>query len=267
MPNANDDIYLLVLLGMAGTLLLCGAIIFFYIRYQKKFYSQRTQIQQAELDYQVSLLHATIQSQEKERKRIGRDLHDDVGAALANMRLAISNLARQESLTTIKNDVVHCRQLTDDIIETVRNISHTLSPSGLELFGLADSIEELCEHRSKHSTLSISFDNRVQPSLKDLSPDVAIALYRVVQELLTNTFKHAEAGKVTIVLYSEADKLLLNYADDGKGIDMQQQNKTKGIGMHNIETRLNMIQALYETGTEGKGFSIHISVPGAFATH
>ena len=92
MQNGTDNIYLIVLLGVAGSCVLSAAIILFYFRYQKKFYRQREEMKDAALNFQVQLLHNTIQSQENERKRIGKDLHDEVGGGLAGLRVSIGKL-------------------------------------------------------------------------------------------------------------------------------------------------------------------------------
>jgi signal transduction histidine kinase len=258
MLKGTDDIYLLVLLGMAGTLALSLALVLFYLRYQKRLLHQRDQLHEAGIRHQVELLNSTIQSQEAERKRIGRDLHDEVGGALANLRVSISGLARGTVPEGLKQEVVRCQQLADDIMNTVRTISHTLSPSGLELFGFADVLEELCEQRGRSSGIAISCSNEASELTAALPHDSAIALYRVVQELLTNTLKHAGATQVHILLRKNAGALVLEYTDDGKG--MPPDTVARGMGMRNIESRLNAIGATHQVEEGGKGFRMVISV-------
>ena len=265
MLKSSDDIYLLVFLGMAGTFLLSSAIILFYVRYQKKLQQQQQQMKEAEQAYQVQILQKTIQSQEDERRRIGRDMHDDVGGSLANLRLVISKIARVETLEALKPLVMNCQGLTDDVINNVRNISHNLSPSGLELFGLADILGELCDRTLSSSGLAITLKDDAAKPVQQIDHNISIALYRVVQELLTNTIKHADAQTVCVSLDHSEKLLILDYADDGKGIEPGML-RSKGIGMYNIESRLSMIGANFTMGTPGtKGFSIHIEVPLAAA--
>jgi signal transduction histidine kinase len=261
MLKNSDNIYLLVFLGMCGMFLLSGAIILFYVRYQKKFYRQQVQIKDTEMQYQVQILHSTIQSQEDERRRIGQDLHDEVGGALANLRLVISNIARAENLDALKPLVSNCQVLTDAVINNVRHISHNLSPSGLELFGFADILAELCDRTANSSGLLVILKNDTGKVTEQLDVNTSIALYRVVQELLTNTLKHAGAKEITITITQLNDQLIFDYADDGKGLDVE-VIRNKGIGMFNIESRLSMVNATFAIGNaEKKGFNIHIEVP------
>jgi len=219
-------------------------------------------MQQAELNYQVKLLHSTIQSQEEERKRIGRDMHDEVGGALANLRLAISNIGKTDAVPSLQSTVTYCQSLTDSLINSVRYISHNLSPSGLEIFGLYEILYELCERTHHSSGLEVALNNNAG-DLSGLSANISIALYRVLQELLTNTIKHAKADKVVILINCHENALTVEYTDNGIGIDTDRiKSKGIGMGMYNIESRLNMIDANYliEKGVNA-GFKIYITIP------
>src|ERR1700748_458536 len=97
MQKVNDNIYFVVLVGMFGTFLLAFAVVFFYLVYQRKLDKQQQLTQEAQLQHQKELLYNTIASQEEERRRIGRDLHDDVGGALAGLRLGIERMMRHSN--------------------------------------------------------------------------------------------------------------------------------------------------------------------------
>ena len=130
MQKVTDNIFLLVLFAMLGTFILGASSIFFFIRYQRRITQQKEAMQKAELDHSEQLLHATLLSQEEERKRIGRDLHDDVGASLSNLKMIMAQTIAASP------DSPAFKPMIDNIITTVRNISHSLSPPGLSLFGL-----------------------------------------------------------------------------------------------------------------------------------
>lgn len=259
MPKDSDDIYFLVLLGMAGMLILSLALVLFYLRYQKRLFSQRELLHEAGIRHQVELLNSTIQSQEAERKRIGRDLHDEVGGALANLRVSISRLSRGPAPENFKDDVERCQKQADSIMNTVRHISHSLSPSGLELFGFTEVLQELCDQRAQSSGMTVTCIDEASAWTGKLPNDTAIALYRVVQELLTNTMKHASARQVEIRITEDAGHLILEYTDDGIGIP--DGRNPRGMGMRNIEGRLNLIGAKHRIQTGGPGFHMFVSVP------
>lgn len=252
MQQITDNIFLLVLFAMIGTIILASSFVFFFLRYQRKAQQQREALQQAELTYSENLLNAALQSQEEERKRIGRDLHDDVGASLANLRMVLS----QQAATAA--DTPGYKPLIDHIITTVRNISHSLSPPGLDLFGLEHTLHELSDTFNTAGQLQLHFINEIGDRVDALPKEVALALYRVIQELLSNTMKHAGAQKVTVAFLQNDNGVMLRYTDDGKGMPAEKAKKS-GMGMQNIAGRLRMIQASYEIVTSpGNGFTMTI---------
>ena len=157
--------------------------------------------------------------------------------------------------------VKFCQHLTDDVISAVRDISHNLSPSGLEIFGFSDVVSDLCDRIRRSTELDVAFAGNagIQPGA--LSSEISIALYRVIQELFTNTIKHAHATKVVIEMEYAADLLRINYSDDGIGTMMAAPRKN-GMGMHNIKSRLDMIDGhVLPGGSKTTGFHIQIQVP------
>lgn len=253
MQKVTDNIFLLVLFAMLGTFILAAAFIFFFLKYQRNISRQKEAMQKAELEYGGQLLSATLLSQEEERKRIGQDLHDDVGASLSNLKMM---MAQNETPTTDKH-----KPLIDNIITTVRNISHSLSPPGLDLFGLEFTLQELFDNFNSAGGIKVHFENEAGKKIDALNKKTALALFRIMQELLSNTIKHAVAKNCAITFFSENNSVIVTYQDDGKGIPAGSNKKT-GMGMQNIEARLKMIRATFEIiSEEGKGFFIKIIVP------
>ncbi len=243
---------------MAGILLLVVSFIFIHVNNQNRILKQKQQLQAIEIAHQKQLLYAVIQSQEKERERIGRDLHDDVGTALSNLRITIEHFVQkqlnEESLTGFKKS---SKLIIDKIITDVRNISHALSPSVLNLYGFKEGIEELCDIINGSQTVSITITDDTTTVLEKLSPMAAVSLYRVMEELLTNTVKHAGATTVRILLLEKENCLVISYTDDGRGLPSSAMIK-KGMGLHNIESRLEMIKAEYVLTPVDKGFAMQI---------
>jgi len=254
MQKVTDNILFSVLFAMLGTFILAASFIFFFIRSQRRITQQKEAMQKAELDHSERLLHATLLSQEEERKRIGRDLHDDVGASLSNLKMIMAQSVE------VAPDKPAYKPLIDNIITTVRNISHSLSPPGLSLFGLESTLHELFDNFNIAGNIKLGFENEMGEKLNAFNEQTALALYRVIQELLTNTVKHANASQVLIKCFEESNNPIITYQDDGKGIDMA-AGKKHGMGMQNIEARLRMIQARYELPAVEKGFFIRILIP------
>ena len=135
-----DNVYLLIFYTVLLLLIIVAAFLLFYIRNQSVVWKQRRQLQETQMVQQKELLSAVIDSQEVERKRIGQDLHDEIGGTLSAIKLMLNSL--KNKLSTDQEEVVaDAKGLIDKMIVDVRNISHDLSPPGLAVFGLFVAIE------------------------------------------------------------------------------------------------------------------------------
>lgn len=254
----NNNIFLLVMLGMTGSMMLAGSVIFFYIRYQRRFLLQKEELQKKELDHRKHLLYTSIQSQEEERMRISRDLHDHVGSRLSTLRMMLGRMEKLAGDTTSVQTITdESKKGIDEVIADIRNISHGLLPPGLSLWGFYHSMEDLCEKTAKSSGLDIQLADHTDGAMKTMQFDTALSLYRVMQEALNNTLKHANAKSISIVLNIKDSMGAIDYTDDGAGTSMTQQSK--GLGLYNMESRLSMINASYKiTTAPGEGFKLSI---------
>lgn len=261
IQTLNEYALPLILLGCGGAFLFSAAVVLFFLRYQKRTQAQREQLLQAELQHRQQLIQANICSQEEERVRISRELHDQVGSTLSSLRLLISRMQaggtdREEQ--QIMSD--QCKQTIDELIHDVRNISHTLTPPALSLWGLTEALQLLCEkiNRSTGMPVLCSCDKE---DLVQLPFDHALAVYRVIQELLGNTLKHAAATEVHIDISGHLQRITIRYHDNGVGTELRRSDR-QGIGLQNIDSRLRMIGADYHTDTApGQGFSLYLSYP------
>lgn len=263
MQAAPDNIYILITLGMAGTIILVSSFILFSIRNQNKLLRQRQQFQQAEIAHQKELLGAVIESQEAERKRIGQDLHDDVGTTLSGLRLLIEMFKPADASDQhYKNFIRSSKSTIDKVVKDVRNISHNLSPATLGYYGLAAAVNEHCGIINQSGKLKIEIINHAETQLEQLDIAAATALYRVLEELLNNTIKHSGASAAEIRFNSGPDYIKIEYGDNGKGLSAAVATIKKGMGLQNIESRLLNINASYVVDTKpGKGFHIRIDYP------
>ena len=260
MQEVTDNIYLLLIIGMFGTALLVVSFILINIRNRNKLLRQQRKAHEAAIQHQKELLHATINSQEEERKRIGSDLHDEVGSALSTLRMYIQKFTDEPDAGKPSEFGIKSRSMIDSIITNTRNISHDLSPITGGAYGLGDALEDHCDQVNEAGKLEISLSIANENILNQLNLTHALALYRVIRELIKNTVTHAEAKHIAIDFKDNAGQLYLTYKDDGKG--MEKTTSQKGMGMNNIESRLGMIGASYEIHTgPGSGFEIAIRVP------
>lgn len=259
----NDNTAVLIIMAMLGVFLAGGLFIIYSIRNQNKILRQRQEFQKAELAHQKELLRATIESQENERKRIGQDLHDDVGTTISGLRLLIEMFKpAQPDDEHLKEFTRNSKAIIDKIVKDVRNISHNLSPTTLRYYGLSAAITEHCTIINQSGKLTITFDNHAETELQALPVNTATALYRVIEELLNNTIKHSGANRANIAISNIDNTIFINYNDNGKGITISHDIIKKGMGMQNIESRLLNIDAAYQIlPYNGGGFGIEIACP------
>ncbi len=257
--NLPSDIVLMLVLGTLGMVSLTGFIVLFVFYYQKKMLKNKIDQQQLEADYQQQLLQSTIDSQEKERKRIASELHDGVGAMLSAAKLNLGMIATGAiPAEEAAEATAETKQMIDETIETVRRISKDLLPSSLEQFGFGQAINELCQKLSNSQT-QIRFEKSGSEALKLTMPQ-QLLLYRICQELINNALKHAQASEVDIMLLIEK-KMQLLVKDNGKGFEIEKikGDIKKGVGLYNIENRVSLLNGTVTFKSElGKGTQIAI---------
>lgn len=259
MQQITDDIPLLVILSMTGTALLVICFILLYIRNQNKLLLQKKKLQEAEIKYQKELLHAVITSQEQERKRIGMDLHDEVGSALSSLRMIVGNFTAGGNRSSEADSFnQQCKRIIDRVITDVRNIAHNLSPLTKGVYGFADAIEDLCDSINQSGKIQVSLGLPANGVLSKLDDTTALALYRVLAELINNTIRHAQAQNIALSFALKENQLIIDYTDDGQGLPEIAGAAGKGMGMRNIESRLGIIGAEYSLKSEKPGFAVQI---------
>lgn len=251
MPAVNDNIYVLITISIAGGMLLAGGVLYFVVTYVRKINRQKEALKEVELAYRSQLFTAVIESQEEERRKIGREMHDEVGSTLSAVRLSLSSQLLREGHDP--NTPENIRSL-DKLSAIVRNISHLLSPPDLEYYGFHDALESLCESFSAAGQLEILLTDEAKGSIPPERFNLALSLYRIFQELLANTLKHAQATEVRIHLQNEGTTFVASYSDNGKGFDPTGK-PSAGLGMQNIQSRVLMLHATCELeSAPEKGF-------------
>ena len=248
---------------MSGAAILVVSFILFSIRNQNRLLRQRQEFQQAEIAHQKELLGVVIASQEAERKRIGQDLHDDVGTSLSGLRLLIEMFKPADHQDEHYLSFLKSSKITiDKIVKDVRHISHNLSPATLGYYGLAAAINEHSDIINQSGKLKINVVNQAEEALEQLNITAATALYRVLEELLNNTIKHSGASRADILFIKQQHAIVISYSDNGKGLSATVGQATKGMGMQNIESRLLNVNATYIISMQpGEGFHIQINYP------
>jgi signal transduction histidine kinase len=259
-----------VLYILGGGLALLLSALYFII----KFYDQRItsakiiaeqkeeinqqNIRELEDNMKMSSMRAVIEGQETERERIAKDLHDSLGGLLSTIKLHFEH-ARSKKRDDIEiKEYQKAHELLDTAVDEVRAISQDLQPSALINFGLVAAIKDLINRFEAEDGPEIEFQYYDLPPKIDKM--ISMSIYRIIQELLNNSLKHAQAEEILIQLNADSDEIVIQYEDDGVGFDEKTLVK-KGMGLENIRSRVNFLHgSLVMDSAKGKGISVLIRI-------
>lgn len=230
-------------IGTMGMLVLTVGLVLFIIFHQRKVSRYQRTLQKMEEEQQKILLNASIKLQEEERQRLAADLHDDAGPLLATARLYLNeNLVNQDKATQLQS-IFQARQIIDDTIQLVRNISHSLMPPTLKNFGLESAVNDLFQKISGSGSMNAS--SRFHDYKDRLKTEKELIVFRIVQELVNNILKHSNSSFIHLTQNVHGDKFYMRIHHDGRGIvqsDFEKLNKSNiGLGLKNISSRLRVV--------------------------
>ncbi|MBA4410065.1 MAG: sensor histidine kinase [Bacteroidota bacterium] len=198
-------------------------------------------------------LNTIIQTEEKERKRFAKDLHDGLGPLLSSVKMSVSSLAQMKHDEASREIVENTELVINEAIKSLKEISDNLSPHILNNFGLIRALNNFTNKINITKTIRINLESDLKDERFDSS--VEVVLYRVVCELINNTIKHARARKIDISLTKEDQYLNIVYKDDGKGFDVSKiidQQGSSGMGFSNIYSRINSLKGEINIESENK---------------
>lgn len=253
----QKEIILALVFGIIFILLLTiGLFLFFYFS-RKKIVEKDREKYNIVLSHQQKILQNTIRVQEEERLRIAQDLHDAISSKLNVVSLTTHMLIDDKNtLPEQKESLNHILKITTNTIESSRKIAHDLMPPVLDKFGLKVAIEELFEEFTKSKQIQI--ESKIE-NLNQLTKDQELHVFRIVQELINNSIRHGKATILNISLNNTSHGFVLNYKDNGIGFNPNEVKKKPGIGMQNINSRVEILEGALELSSkidEGSTFKI-----------
>ncbi|MBK8054829.1 MAG: sensor histidine kinase [Saprospiraceae bacterium] len=215
-------------------------------------------IRELEDNLKMNSMRSVITGQEIERERIAKDLHDSLGGLLSTIKLQFDNVrSKKQELADLK-EYNHAHKLLDTAVDEVRTISRNLQPGSLHDLGLVSAIKDLINRFEGDGYPEIDFQYYEMPEKMDKM--ISLLVYRIIQELLNNSLKHAQAKEILIQINTEDNELVIQYEDDGVGFD-QNNLKRKGMGLENIKSRVNYMHgSLIMDSKQDEGMSVLIRI-------
>lgn len=216
------------------------------------------QISKLEDDIKINSMQSMLEGQEIERERIAKDLHDSLGGVLSTIKLQFDSVQSKVKEVADIEEYSKAHKLIDAAVDEVRSISQNLQPSSLENLGLKPAIKDLINRFDGPNIPEIDFQFYSFPD--NLDKMTSLYIYRMVQELLHNSIKHAQASEIMIQLTRDEDELVIHFEDDGIGFDPEKTRKG-GMGMENLKGRASYLKGSITIDSkigEGSNFMIHI---------
>lgn len=237
-------------------LVLC-LLIFLYIIYRKNKKISEQRINDIKQKEELSLTKAILDGEERERERIARDLHDGLGGMLAGVKINFSTWSSSHLDPEKDPEFYRILGQLDNSVSELRHVARNLMPESLLNFGLETALNDLCEFYSRKD---MEIDFQAINIEKNLPLTIQLNIYRIVQELLANAIKHAEATNILLQCSQSGKDFFITIEDNGKGFESNREPKTKSMGLHNLKNRVDYLKGNMEISSDSQGTTINIEL-------
>ena len=258
----QKNILNLILIGSAVILSIISLLS--YRTYKQKQKLQQQRIAELEKEKQLAATEALLKGEEQERTRLAKDLHDGLGGMLSGIKYSFQ-IMKGNLIMTPDNQQAFERSMDmlDSSIKEMRRVAHNMMPEALVKFGLNTALKDFCNDINRSGALQVSYQS-IGLENAEIDQTTAITIYRIVQELINNTMKHAAAKSAIVQVARSSDgKISITVEDDGKGFDPVIIQEAKGIGWSNIYSRVRYLKGKVDVRSEaGKGTSVLIELNG-----
>ena len=222
---------------------------------------QEQRINELETQQQLTATEAVLKGEEQERTRLAKDLHDGLGGMLSGIKYSFQTMKRNLIMTPDNQQAFErSMDMLDSSIKEMRRVAHNMMPEALVKFGLDVALKDFCNDINQSGALQVNYQS-IGMDNADIEQTTAITIYRIVQELINNTMKHAAARTAIVQVSKTNGKISITVEDDGKGFDPAIVSHAKGIGWNNIQSRVEYLKGKLDVKSEpGKGTSVHIEL-------
>jgi two-component system NarL family sensor kinase len=264
MQAQNQEIYVLILMGVALALLLVGFIVTILWLYQRRQHRQEKQMTRMKDEFEQEVLRSQLEIQESTFKTIAQELHDNIGQMLSVVKLSLSILPLEKDHEAFES-VQNSRQMLNKVIADMADLTKGLHTDRIVQIGLAEAIRFDLEALRRTGLIEVSFE--LEGDEYHFDEQKSIFLFRMFQEMLNNILKHSRATQINVeVIYSTDDKFVLKVEDNGVGFDpavkQEKVSSSSGIGLKSMRNRAHLIGAkIFIQSEPGKGTSVRVELP------
>jgi signal transduction histidine kinase len=246
-----------VLIGSALGLLILSLLT--YRNYKQKQKLQQQRINELETQQQLTATEAVLKGEEQERTRLAKDLHDGLGGMLSGIKFSMNSMKGNLIMTPDNAQAFErSMDMLDSSIKEMRRVAHNMMPEALVKFGLDTALKDFCNDINQSGALKVNYQS-IGLEGAAIDQTTAITIYRIVQELINNTMKHAAATTAIVQVTGSNGQLSVTVEDDGKGFDTGILQAAKGIGWTNIQSRVDFLKGKLDIrSATGRGTSVHI---------
>lgn len=246
------------ILFVCGSVLFLGIIFFLVYRLKQRKVKTEQQLSSLQQKQQIEIANALLEGEERERSRLARDLHDGLGGMLAGVKLNLSQATHHPALRTEDAGLNKVIIQLDDSVSELRRIARNMMPESLMRSGLQVALNDLCE---SFSGGTVKVELQMLNILSTIPQQTQITIYRIVQELLNNALRHARASEIFVQCSQTEDQFFITVEDDGVGFDKTELQNKKGIGLRNIQNRVDFLRGKLDIDSKpGKGATINIEI-------
>lgn len=209
------------------------------------------------------LAKEVVRTGDRERARVGKELHDSVAQSLAALRYQLIAIEHETPDAEVTEKIRAVRQSAGEVLEQVRLLSHTVHPQILDDLGLVPALRHLARTATGAPQISISVAPEVEAQLRALPSDIAVGLYRAAREAVSNSLAHADPASIQIQVGLAADTVVMQVEDDGRGFDLvEAEREGRALGLFTMRERIGLLNGRVEISSKPTlGTSVSVRVP------
>jgi signal transduction histidine kinase len=247
MPDTYSEVIIVLVAGILIFLVFSGVVIFILLFYQKKKFLHVRRLLEIESATQKEILKTQLETREETYRQIAEELHDNIGQMLSSAKVLLA--VTERSLPTPPTTLLIAHETLAKAIQDLRSLSKTLSPEWLEQFNIIDNLQTEAERIRLSRLINVRLHSNT--NVLPLDGKDQVILFRIIQEVLQNCIRHAQASEITISVVMEEKTIAIEVGDNGKGLPASKSST--GLGMLNIKNRTKLLGGEVEWATRQEG--------------